>query len=131
VEQEIHRILATKSNQKLKREAAYAQVRLEIYEGARTGTLPVRRINEYIKLRVPGIPDSGRVADARPGMEGSRQCDPGLAEGRSFEPNPCRANRSKLSALWLHRHQSAVVGHWPGVRWRCPRIETRIESAPF
>ena len=45
---------------------------------------------------------------------------------------PCRATRTKLSALRLHRHQeSVVVRYWPGVRWRCPRIGTRIESPPF
>jgi hypothetical protein len=47
-----------------------------------------------------------------------------------IELGPCRATRTKLSALRLHRHQeSAVVGYWPGGRWRCPRIETKIESA--
>jgi hypothetical protein len=30
------------------------------------------------------IPNSGRVADARPGMQALRQCDSGLAEGRSL-----------------------------------------------
>jgi hypothetical protein len=31
---------------------------------------------------VDTMPNSGPVADARPGMEGPRQCDSGLAEGR-------------------------------------------------
>jgi thiol-disulfide isomerase/thioredoxin len=50
VEKEIRRFLATTSNQRLKREAMFDQVRQEIFETARTGVIPIRHINEYIKL---------------------------------------------------------------------------------
>ncbi len=50
VENEIHQVLATSSNAKLKREAAFERVRLEINDAARSGILPVQHINEYIKL---------------------------------------------------------------------------------
>jgi len=62
VENEIRQILAKSSNPKLKREAAYEQVRLEIYAGAGTGALPVRRINEYIKLERKLKPEDPRGA---------------------------------------------------------------------
>ena len=62
VENEIRQIPAKSSNPQLKREAAYEQVRLEIYAGAGTGALPVRRINEYIKLERKLKPERPRGA---------------------------------------------------------------------
>lgn len=50
VEREIDRVLTTSKNEKLKREAAYERLRFDIIDSANTGDLPVRRINEYIKL---------------------------------------------------------------------------------
>jgi thiol-disulfide isomerase/thioredoxin len=50
VANEIHQVLAKSSNAKLKREAAFERVRLEINDAARSGVLPVQHINEYIKL---------------------------------------------------------------------------------
>jgi len=62
VENEIRQIPAKSSNPQLKREAAYEQIRLEIYAGAGTGALPVRRINEYIKLERKLKPERPRGA---------------------------------------------------------------------
>ena len=50
VENEIHQVLAKSSEAKLKREAAFERVRLEINDAARSGVLPVQHINECIKL---------------------------------------------------------------------------------
>jgi hypothetical protein len=45
---------------------------------------------------------------------------------------PSKPSRTRLSALRLHRHQeSAGVGYWPGVRWRCPSIELDAAALDF
>ena len=50
VESEINQVLATSKNEKLKREAAFVRLRLDISDTGNSGALPVNRINEYIKL---------------------------------------------------------------------------------
>jgi NAD(P)-dependent dehydrogenase (short-subunit alcohol dehydrogenase family) len=46
-------------------------------------TIPIGFRGHHAELGGVRTPDSGRAADARLGMEGPRQCDSGLAEGRS------------------------------------------------
>jgi hypothetical protein len=79
---------------------------------------PMRRLG----LEVPGtgsgdtMPNSGGVPDALPGMGGLDSATPAWRK-----IGPYRACRTKLSERRHHRHQeSAVVGFWPGFRWRRP-----------
>jgi hypothetical protein len=76
--------------------------------------------------QVPGPPNSGWAASALPAMEGPQRCNSGLAEAGSCGARGLgRASRTQLSVLWLYRHQvSAVIGYWPGVWRRCPRVGT-------
>ena len=48
--EEVRRVLATTNNPRLKRDAAFVQVRLALYAPARPGVLPISEINEYIQL---------------------------------------------------------------------------------
>ncbi|MGO9467366.1 MAG: TlpA family protein disulfide reductase [Isosphaeraceae bacterium] len=50
IESEIDQVRATSKNEKLQREAAFERLRLDISDTAKSGVLPVKRINEYIKL---------------------------------------------------------------------------------
>ncbi len=64
VESEIDHVLATTANEKLKREAAFERLRLDLSDAKKTGVFPIRQINEYLKLerklksediRAPGL----------------------------------------------------------------------------
>jgi hypothetical protein len=59
---EISGILAKTRNQKLKREAAYERVRLQIINADRTEALDIRLIDEYIKLERKLKPEDPRSA---------------------------------------------------------------------
>jgi hypothetical protein len=61
IESEIDQALATSKNEKLKRETAFERLRLDISDTAKAGVLPVRRINEYIKLERKLKPEDVRA----------------------------------------------------------------------
>ncbi len=50
LKEEVRRVLATTNNPRLKRDAAFVQVRLALYAPARPGVLPISEIDEYIQL---------------------------------------------------------------------------------
>jgi hypothetical protein len=50
LKEEVRRVFTTTNNLRLKRVAAFDQVRLELYAPARPAVLPISEINEYIEL---------------------------------------------------------------------------------
>jgi hypothetical protein len=108
------------SGPKIRRSAAVHQSELIGFAASKTARLCWR-------CRSTGsgdtIPNSGGVAGALPAMESLGSAAPGWPKMALVERGPCRASRTKLSALRLRRHQgSAVVGYSPRVWWRSPRI---------
>jgi hypothetical protein len=108
------------SGPKIRRSAAVHQSKLIRFAASKTACLCWR-------CRSTGsgdtMPNSGGVASALPAMESLGSAAPGWPKMALVERGPCRASRTKLSVLRLHRHQvSAVTGCWPGVRWRCREL---------